>query len=111
MRIIPKYYWAMILIWRNFLRGPRGRGRPTLGFFLFALLALLVTANAFVEGAKLDRQLGTGNLFFWLFGLVAAFAYVFVLPAIIYLIDHPKPKISKDAFFTARTGSANRWIN
>ncbi len=110
MRIVPKYYWAMLLVWRNFFRGPRGRGRPVSAFFLFVLLASLVTANAFVEGMKLDRQLGTGSLFFWLFGLVAAFAYILVF-AVIYLIEHPNPKISKDASFTARSGSVNRWIN
>ena len=76
----------MIRIWRNFLKGPSGRGRPKFSLFLLALLASFVTANAFIEGAKLDSQLGTGNLFFWLFGLVAVSAYVFISPAIIYFI-------------------------
>ena len=81
---------AMLLIWKNFLFGPNGNGRPKIALFGLILVAAYCTITAFIEGGKIDTQYYRyfhSNFAFWFLGSVTLFAWVFVLPAAIYLID------------------------
>ncbi|MBI4160474.1 MAG: hypothetical protein HY506_01035 [Candidatus Yanofskybacteria bacterium] len=81
---------AMLLIWKNFLFGPNGNGRPKIALLGIILIATYYTVTAFIEGGKLDAEYHRyfhSNFAFWFLGLATLFAWVFVLPAAIYLID------------------------
>ena len=78
---------AMLLIWSNFFKGPRGAGRPRGALYGIMCLAMFHTLYMIRGGAEFDREIGTAN-FYWIAPAIAFFAWAFLLPPAIYLIDY-----------------------
>ena|SRR3989344_2354484 len=72
---------AMLLIWKNFLFGPHGNGRPKIGLFGLGAMALFYVVYIYFQTRNMGVSL---NMFATCF---VAFIWAFGLPSAIYLID------------------------
>ena len=77
---------AMLDIWKSFLFGMDGKGRPMFPLLGLILLALCSIISSFIGGAEIDAHYGC-NFAFWFCGLFTLFVWTFGFPAAIYLID------------------------
>jgi hypothetical protein len=88
IKLIPD---SILAIWKNFLFGPNGKGRPKGAVACFVALAVITMASAFSQYGSINNTIA--KYFFWSMFATALFGWVLGLPAFVFLVDNRKKKM------------------